>query len=241
MASSSSGSADAIVPFASAVVSSGDSENNLVVLPWKGMVLLDSHNGKQCLTNIVTHEKFVLAESDWQILYDDHDEGLGGMICREEISGNLLLRDFDELFKKRVFLRPSSGEQLLVEIKDGKQVASSLDAACVEHKEGSAAVKVGTNSAFSLVALFVFIRCRSCQQRVYWSLHDVYKFLDLKCYDKQPSKWVGTLWQRWATQLTKAFSCEHLILGSYLSNHSVHKQLVPWPWRSGTNIWCLCR
>ena len=84
----------------------------------------------------------------------------------------------------------------------------------------------------------MFKRPRFLQQRVFWSLHEVYKFLALTCFDGQPSKWAGTLGRRWEAMLAKLVGGQHIIQGTYMSEFATKKLDVSWPWLSTVrNMW----
>lgn len=153
----------------------------------------------------------------------------GDMICVASASdgGDAEVREAESFFGTVVYQHDESRELFTMDEAVGKSSLVSLTDRIVRHRSGEACVYLlGGSSA--IVKGFVFVRPRPGCQVLYWSLHDIYALLQLKCFKQQASKWVATLGPRWDKALSGVAGGTQLVLGSYCSDNSAKRKKMSW-------------
>jgi hypothetical protein len=184
------------------------------------LVFLDhSKDGRYTLTNVVTTERLVLAEGDWDLVFAE--DGLGASLLH--LKPNADTEAEPECFDIRAYLRREifhapNGERFQVIFDDNGDVrnAGSWDDALSKHKEAKLSdIMLGSTTSKHHIPLFVLQHPRGCGSRVFWSIMDIYDFLGLDTYKNRRSKWVWDSLATWRDASAKSFNCDLVIFSRH--------------------------
>lgn len=88
-----------------------------------------------------------------------------------------------------------------------------------EQRQATVTLTTGVSAAGFEIAAFVFCRPRLAKQPCFWSLADLCRFLGLKCFATQPSKWVHNPLPSW-TWLFEIIASDGLVVCPSYNNLS---------------------
>ena len=232
MAGSSSGGIDVVV--AGDSPSNGDSPSKggfpkpvILATPRRtsDIIFADVVGADTIVTNVVTHERHVLP-GNWVKITEDDD----CMIFQEEGPDDEGLRDPDVLFQRSVLVQEETQEVWISERKADTFNYYTLDSIASRQRSAEVELKLGACAAKETINVAVFVRARSCNQRVFWQLQYFFKMLRLEStHGGVASKWVDKGQERWASWLkdTVGFGDGHIIYSTFLSPYTTKRSSLP--------------
>lgn len=143
-----------------------------VAVDHRGMVFLDSANGRYMLTNVRTREAKLLPEGSWELVYAE-DGGECMLVRLDEGAGGSELHDITEFLKKVVY-ETADGDAIVQELNDAGEPIKSIDweAELSRHKLATASLRLHPTTARLELTCAVFVRPRALAQMAFFSLKD---------------------------------------------------------------------
>jgi len=181
------------------------------------------------LTNIVTHEQ-VCFPGHWAVLYDN--DGCFGTVHRsDEDQADEDCRDLDSVFTKAAYRAVDSDLLYIVETVAGEVATVPLEHLVSVQRHATVQLRDRVSAGVFSMSVYVFKRPRAANQRCFWNLHDVYKYLLLTAYNNQPSKWLHACSPSWLRHLKAVIADELLVFGTYLNDTCSARLDMPWAQR----------
>ena len=199
---------------------------SLEEVPHSGRLFLDQGpDGKQVLTDVITHEAHELGEEYELIMDPGSGFGVLASLRGSQESGDVV--QVDKIMKKRLF-KSSTGELFLVTSQSTTLEKTSMDFVMSQFRQAEAKFSFDSCNASGGLILYVFKKERASLQRCFWDLFKLYKMLKMTQYRGQASKWVWNLREKWATLLSDSFGRGQIIMSCHGNqSNKVIKELEP--------------
>jgi hypothetical protein len=166
----------------------------LVLLPHEGKVFVDMHDGKFVLAHIQTLRRQAIPSSFVEPDVVIGDDGFGALMDMSDPSKDpILLEDF---LTRRLY-QSSRGERWVTDVGLDRKAGSqwSLSQKLCELTTMTVSVRVG--GADTVLDIFRMSWPRG-SYHLMWPAPWFYKFMGLKSYKQQPSKWVYETAATWS-------------------------------------------
>jgi hypothetical protein len=187
-----------------------------IEVPHSERIELDEADGHFYLTDILTREQHQLSSGEWTLVFDDETgEGALCTVCDGEPT-HLFVRDL----MKCMLHRDMTSKELYIAM-DYNHLPFPLQTLQCKYVEGIVKVKVGTLRTVAALRVCVMSRPRTAKQEVFWDLLDLYKLLQLTCYQGVPSSWAFRGICRWSAWCAPCIGVEQFIQ----STSAVHAEV----------------
>ena len=200
-------------------------EETALAVPVKGNVFVDHIGSQTVVTHALTLESKTL---DRLFNLELSDDGTVGMVVSCDDDEDQLDLD-DDVFTKRVVLKHSTQEYLVIQKVGSKCKTSNWADMFSSHKAGQLHLLVGASSATAELDTYIFAKPRSFGQRAFVSLHSVYKFMQLTAYKGQSCDWVDRCYNKWLDALQQHCGPgTYFVHSTFMHGKLPKKATLPW-------------
>ena len=172
------------------------------LVPHAGLVYVDCvADMTWILTHTITAERVQLPRGSWELI-EEEDSGFAALM--QTNVDPPVITNVEDMLKLTLCTREGSeGYHILEVLAGGKRKIYSLDEERCRHKEGKASVRIGHTTAEAGLSVFVFVRPRTANSRMYWSASDIYRFLGMDSYKSCPSQWSWRSAPKWRKMMAQ--------------------------------------
>jgi hypothetical protein len=155
-------------------------------------------------------------------------DGSAAVIETDEQGIQASIRDVEDIFQNLVFVNPSGERYVQHKNDNGTVVTVSFDNQLAKHREAFVKFNIGVGNASVDLTASAFLRPRTGNQRLFFSLFDIYKILGLTTFSGQPSKWVHQSKKPWMKFFASLGMGALLIQSSHSNISDTARVALPW-------------
>ena len=217
-----SSSSDPAPPGAAAPPAPKNDARTATLVPQRAIITADIVGETTCVVNTLTAQVKSLP-GRWELQFDE--DGLVGVLL-DLRSGHV--RALDGVLNLVVVERSDRPGLHSMDVNKGPQSCMPLDELRTPFRQASGKIQLSHCAAEFDFTLACMKQARAVQSRIFWRLHEVYKFLKLQSHKGCSSKWIFKSLPRWGSKFHDVLGGEHIILGTYFHDELSGRARLPW-------------
>lgn len=179
------------------------------------------------LTNMLTHERVRLPPGEYKAI--SNEETCSLVVVRVDEDLESAIQDAESYLHITAWEHADTKEVFMMDDRLGPSSMRSWWDALARFRSVVVNCSLGSQASFSL-PVFAFHRARPGLQRIFWSLSDVYKLLQLRSFGSA-AKWVRSLSARWEKLWQVIVPNCGVVQSNYTSTQTLRRLALPWPAR----------